>query len=83
MFFVIFDLEAVFIYTWAVAVPETGWTGFAEILVFIGVLAVALVYLWRVGALEWGGRYRRAVGHRIGQTHAVVEDERDRIRAAG
>jgi NADH-quinone oxidoreductase subunit A len=54
MFFVIFDLEAVFIYAWAVSIRETGWTGYAEMLVFIGVLAAALVYLWRLGALEWG-----------------------------
>ncbi len=54
MFFVIFDLEAVFIYAWAVAIREAGWSGYAEILIFIGVLAAALVYLWRLGALEWG-----------------------------
>jgi len=54
MFFVIFDLEAVFVYAWAVSIRETGWTGYSEMLVFIGVLAAALVYLWRLGALEWG-----------------------------
>ena len=59
MFFVIFDLEAVFIYAWAVAVPETGWWGFSEIAVFITILLVALIYLWRVGALEWGAHYHR------------------------
>ncbi len=54
MFFVIFDLEAVFVYAWAVSIRETGWAGYAEMLVFIGVLAAALMYLWRLGALEWG-----------------------------
>ena len=54
MFFVIFDLESIFIFAWAVAVKEVGWAGYAEILVFIGVLVAALVYLWRVGALDWG-----------------------------
>ncbi len=54
MFFVIFDLEAVFIFAWAVSVRETGWTGYAEMLIFIGILAAALVYVWRLGALEWG-----------------------------
>jgi NADH-quinone oxidoreductase subunit A len=54
MFFVIFDLEAVFIFAWAVSIRETGWTGYAEMLVFIGILAAALAYLWRLGALEWG-----------------------------
>ena len=51
--FVIFDLEAVFIFAWAVAAREVGWAGYIEILVFIGILAAALVYLWRVGALDW------------------------------
>jgi len=54
MFFVIFDLEAVFLFAWAVAVRETGWTGYVEVFIFISVLLVALGYLWRVGALEWG-----------------------------
>ena len=53
MFFVIFDLEAAFLFAWAVSVRESGWTGFFEALVFIGVLLVALFYLWRQGALEW------------------------------
>lgn len=54
MFFVIFDLEAVFIFAWAVSIRETGWAGFAEMLLFIGILAAALVYIWKLGALEWG-----------------------------
>ena len=56
VFFLIFDLEAAFLYAWAVAVRETGWLGYIEILVFTGVLAAALVYLWRLGALDWGKR---------------------------
>jgi NADH-quinone oxidoreductase subunit A len=60
MFFVIFDLEAVFILVWAVAVRETGWTGYIEVSIFIAVLLAALAYLWRVGALDWGsGRFKR------------------------
>jgi NADH-quinone oxidoreductase subunit A len=59
MFFVIFDLEAVFIFAWAVSIRETGWTGYAEMLVFIGILAAALAYLWRLGALEWGAFVRK------------------------
>ena len=53
MLFVIFDLEGVFIFLWAVAGRELGWAGYCEALVFIGVLAAALGYLWRVGALDW------------------------------
>jgi NADH-quinone oxidoreductase subunit A len=60
MFFVIFDLEAIFIFAWAVAVRETGWTGYIEVSIFIAVLLAALAYLWRVGALDWGsGRFKR------------------------
>lgn len=53
IFFVIFDLEAIFIFAWAVSFREAGWLGYAEMLIFIGVLLVALVYLARVGALDW------------------------------
>jgi NADH-quinone oxidoreductase subunit A len=54
MFFVIFDLEAVFIFAWAVSLRENGWPGYIEMMIFIGVLVATLVYLWRVKALEWG-----------------------------
>ena len=53
MFFVIFDLEAVFIYAWSVSIRETGWAGYLEVLTFIGILMAGLVYLWRMGALDW------------------------------
>jgi NADH-quinone oxidoreductase subunit A len=53
VFFVIFDLEAVFIYAWAVAAREAGWSGYFEVMVFVVILVAALVYLWRVGALDW------------------------------
>lgn len=59
MFFVIFDLEAVFIFTWAIAFRELGWVGYIEVLIFIGVLMAALVYLWRLGALDWGTSRRQ------------------------
>jgi NADH-quinone oxidoreductase subunit A len=54
MFFVIFDLETVFIVAWALQIRELGWNGFIEMLIFIGVLFAALIYLWRLGALDWG-----------------------------
>jgi NADH-quinone oxidoreductase subunit A len=53
MFFVIFDLEAVFIYAWAVSIRKTGWTGYGEMTLFIGILAAGLIYLWRNRALDW------------------------------
>jgi NADH-quinone oxidoreductase subunit A len=58
MFFVIFDLESAFLFAWAVALRDLGWLGYVEVVVFIGVLLVALVYLWREGALEWGSSRR-------------------------
>jgi len=51
--FIIFDLEVVFLFAWAVSVREAGWLGFIEISVFIFILIAALFYLWRIGALDW------------------------------
>ena len=51
--FIIFDLEVVFLFAWAVAVRENGWPGFIEISIFIFILLAALFYLWRIGALDW------------------------------
>jgi NADH-quinone oxidoreductase subunit A len=56
--FVIFDLETVFVLTWAAAFRDLGWLGYIEMLVFIGVLFATLIYLWRMGALDWGTRRR-------------------------
>jgi NADH-quinone oxidoreductase subunit A len=60
VFFVIFDLEAVFLFAWAGAAREVGWAGYCEVLLFIGVLVAALAYIWRVGALDWSGEPRRS-----------------------
>jgi NADH-quinone oxidoreductase subunit A len=61
MLFVIFDLEAVFIFVWAGSARRLGWTAYIEIAVFIGLLFLALVYLWRVDALSWGtAKHRRS-----------------------
>lgn len=62
MFFVVFDLEAVFIYSWAVVAQELGWAGYWEVVIFIGVLAVALIYLWKLGALDWNPAALRSRG---------------------
>jgi NADH-quinone oxidoreductase subunit A len=59
MFFVIFDLETVFIFAWAVAFYELGVFGFLAISVFILILVVALIYEWKSGALDWGVKTRR------------------------
>jgi NADH-quinone oxidoreductase subunit A len=59
IFFVIFDMETVFLFAWAVAVKQTGWAGFIEALIFVGILIATLVYLGAIGALDWRTRRQR------------------------
>lgn len=59
IFFVIFDMESVFLFAWSVALQESGWPGFIEALIFITVLIAALIYLWAIGALDWRTRRQR------------------------
>ena len=51
--FVVFDVEAVFLFPWAVRFRALGWTGFASMLAFLFVLGLAILYVFRKGALEW------------------------------
>ena len=51
--FIIFDVEAVFLYPWGALCRELGWFGFIEMTTVVGVLAVGLAYVWKKGALEW------------------------------
>jgi len=53
MLFILFDIEIVFLYPLAVILHELAWFGFFELLVFLLILLVAYVYIWRKGALEW------------------------------
>ena len=53
MLFVIFDIEVIFLYPWAVVFTKIELIGLIEMLVFIGLFLVAYVYAWRKGALEW------------------------------
>ena len=59
MLFVIFDVEALFLFAWSVSVRESGWAGFIEATLFIAILLAGLVYLWRIGALDWAPESRR------------------------
>ena len=59
MLFVIFDVEALYLFAWAVSVRESGWAGLIEATVFIAILLAGLVYLWRIGALDWAPQSRR------------------------
>lgn len=53
MLFLIFDVETIFLYPWAVIVDELAWFGFVEVVVFLFILIVGYFYAWREGALEW------------------------------
>lgn len=59
IFFVIFDLEVVFIFAWAIAARDVGWLGYTEMMVFLVILTLALAYAWRTGALEWAPKTPR------------------------
>ena len=53
MLFILFDIEIVFLYPLAIVLERLGWFGLTEFLVFVAILAVAYIYIWRKGALEW------------------------------
>lgn len=51
--FIIFDLEAAFLFPWAVSLEEIGWAGWATMMIFLAELTLGLVYAWKKGALDW------------------------------
>jgi NADH-quinone oxidoreductase subunit A len=51
--FIVFDIEAVFIYPWAVLIKELGWAGYTTMAVFAFTLVIGLAYVWKKGALDW------------------------------
>jgi NADH-quinone oxidoreductase subunit A len=53
MLFIVFDIEIVFLYPLAVVLDQLAWFGLVELVIFIGILALGYVYVWRKGALEW------------------------------
>lgn len=58
IFFLIFDIEGAYIFSWAVAMEPLGWYGWFAIVSFIGVLLLSLFYIWAKGGLEWGAKRR-------------------------
>jgi NADH-quinone oxidoreductase subunit A len=54
MIFLLFDIEVAFLYPWAMALRDLGWFGFAQITVFLLILLVGYIYIWRKGVLDWG-----------------------------
>ena len=69
MLFIIFDIETIFLFPWAVAFRSLGLFGLIEMMVFIGLVFVAFVYVWQKGGLEWEGPQRRA-----GTTAGTLEE---------
>jgi NADH-quinone oxidoreductase subunit A len=58
-FFLIFDVEAAYIFSWAIAFDRLGWPGWLQISFFIVILLVSLLYIWKRGGLEWGSAVRK------------------------
>jgi NADH-quinone oxidoreductase subunit A len=54
MIFLLFDIEIAFLYPWALALRDLGWTGFVQIVTFFLILLGGFVYVWRKGVLDWG-----------------------------
>jgi NADH-quinone oxidoreductase subunit A len=59
-FFLIFDVEAAYIFSWAIAFDRLGWSGWLQISFFIAVLLISLFYIWKKGGLEWGPAARKS-----------------------
>ena len=53
MIFLLFDIEVAFLYPWALAIRELGWTGFVQVVMFMALLLAGYIYVWRKGALDW------------------------------
>jgi NADH-quinone oxidoreductase subunit A len=54
MIFLLFDIEVAFLYPWALALRDLGWTGLWQVVLFVGLLLTGYIYVWRKGALDWG-----------------------------
>ena len=57
MIFLLFDIEVAFLYPWAMAMRQLGWTGLIQIVVFFLILIVGYIYIWRKGVLDWGPEF--------------------------
>ena len=53
LLFILFDMEAVYLFPWAVVFRDLGWPGFVSMLSFVSILVLGLVYVWKKGALDW------------------------------
>ena len=81
LFFVIFDMEAVFIIAWAISVKTVGWAGYITILIFITIIIAGLIYEWSIGAFDFGPdskKILKAYHKKIKNTiqYEVVDEQR-------
>jgi NADH-quinone oxidoreductase subunit A len=53
LLFIVFDIEAVFLFPWAALFTELGWAGYVEMLLFVATLVIGLVYVWKKGVIDW------------------------------
>jgi NADH-quinone oxidoreductase subunit A len=53
LLFIVFDIEAVFLFPWAVLFTELGWAGYVEMAVFVFTVVIGLVYVWKKGVIDW------------------------------
>jgi NADH-quinone oxidoreductase subunit A len=60
MIFLLFDIEVAFLYPWAMALRDLGWTGFVQVVLFFALLLAGYMYVWRKGALDWGNEKSEA-----------------------
>jgi len=74
--FIIFDVEVVLLYPWAVVAKQFGWYGFAAMMVFVGILLLGLAFAWKKGTLEWVRpkveQFRDVIARPISQTAAKI-----------
>ena len=78
MLFIIFDIETIFLFPWAVGFRQLGLFGLVEMTVFIALVFVAYVYIWKKGGLDWERDERRRDGH---ETQAGPAKDRERVGA--
>jgi NADH-quinone oxidoreductase subunit A len=83
MLFIIFDVEVIFLFPWAVAARELGLFGLVEMAVFLGLVLVAYVYVWRGGGLDWSADDRRAATAQVAAARAEGEHALREVSRAG
>ena len=84
MLFILFDVEAVFLYPWAIFLKELKMFGFWEMLVYIGIILVGLWYIWKKGVLDWGfGAQNRFETRRAAPPRRIEAPEAELVGAGG